>query len=681
MNTATFHETTAIAAAVQTVGFIGAGQDLLLIPLSRLRPSSRNVRKSGGTSIPELAASIARVGLLQNLTVVLSPDGEHYEVVAGRRRLAALKLLVKRRKLAKDHEVPCLLVPDAAARTVSLTENVQREAMHPADQFEAFAALIKEGRPIEDVAADFGVTPLVVQRRLKLANVSPRLLADYRADAVTLDQLMALAITDDHKAQESAFYDSPQWQRSPDALRDHLTQEEIDAGRDPVARFVGLDAYEQAGGGLRRDLFADEHSGVFLADAVLLDALARDKLAAVAEDVRAEGWGWVEAVPRATYADFHAFQRVRATRREPGKAEAKRIAKLEAEQAQLQERLDDENEAISDDEAQALQDAMDAIGNDLDAIERKLLVYPVGVVPMAGAVASLDSEGAVVVHRGLLREEDAKALRAQQRGAEAEDDAREVGAQEQVENEPPALTISEKLARRLSAHRTAALQAEVARHPHVALVALVHRLAQRIVLDGYHGSPLNISADPQDRLEQHAPDVAEAPAAVGMRKVREAWGQRLPEDSEALFAELLAMQQSELLSLLAVCVGFTVSAVTSREGDQPAALLAQAVGLDMGQWWTPTAAGYFEHVSKAKALEAVQVFAPAEVHRLAKLKKAQIAAEAERLAAGSGWLPAMFRPAEAVTQERAPQSEAQETAAAVDDDEGAEEAQALAEAA
>src|SRR5204863_2833225 len=116
--------------------------------------------------------------------------------------------------------------------------------MHPADQFEAFAALVAEGQPVEDIAADFGVTPLVVQRRLKLANVSPRLLADYRADAVTLDQLMALAITDDHAAQEAAFYDSPQWQRSPDALRDHLTSEEIDAGRDAVARFVGMEAYE-----------------------------------------------------------------------------------------------------------------------------------------------------------------------------------------------------------------------------------------------------------------------------------------------------------------------------------------------------------------------------------------------------------------------------------------------------
>jgi len=136
----------------------------------------------------------------------------------------------------------------------------------------------------------------------------------------------------------------------------------------------------------------------------------------------------------------------------------------------------------------------------------------------------------------------------------------------------------------------------------------------------------------------------------------------------------------ELLSLLALCVGFTVSAITSREGERPAALLAQAVGLDMGQWWTPTAAGYFEHVSKAKALEAVQVFAPGEVHRLGKLKKAQIAAEAERLAAGSGWLPAMFRVPEAVTETAAVPAEAREDAA-VPADNNVDEAEVVAEAA
>jgi ParB family transcriptional regulator, chromosome partitioning protein len=633
MNTATLHETTAIATAAA----VAAAQEFLLIPLSRLRPSARNVRTNSGTSIPELAASIERLGLLQNLNVVLAADGEFYEVVAGRRRLAALKLLVKRRKLAKEHEVACLVVSDASARTVSLTENVQREAMHPADQFESFAALVAEGRPIEDIAADFGVTPLVVQRRLKLANVSPRLLADYRADIVTLDQLMALAITDDHAAQEAAFYESPQWQRSPEALRDHLTHEEIEAGKDALATYVGTDAYEAAGGGLRRDLFSDEEQGIYLTDAALLERLAREKLAVMVDQVRAEGWGWVDVAPRATHAELHAFRRARRARREPSKSEAKRIAKLEAKQRELQDRLDDEETELPDAEVEALQEEIDALGNELDAIEQSLVSYAPQVVSAAGAVVSVDHLGGVVVHRGLLRDEQAKALRAQEAGVATS------GSDEEGEK-PGKSSISEKLAKRLSAHRTAALQAEVARHPHVALVAVVHRLALRVVCKawGLREMPINIEATPQDGLETHAPDIAQATAAVGLHEVREAWASRLPEDPEALFAELLTFPQQELLSLLAVCVASTVDAVTARESSTPAASLAGAVGLDMHAWWTPTSAGYFEHVSKSKALEAVQVFAPEHVARLAKLKKAEIAAEAERLATGTGWLPAML---------------------------------------
>lgn len=623
---------------------ISASRELLLIPVSQLRPSARNVRKNGGTSIPELASSIARVGLLQNLTVTACNDGEHYEVVAGRRRLAALKLLAKRRKLAKTHEVPCLVVPDESARTVSLTENVQREAMHPADQFEAFAALVAEGRPVEDIAADFGVTPLVVQRRLKLANVSPRLLADYRADAVTLDQLMALAITDDHAAQEAAFYETPQWQRSPQALREHLTETEVDASRDALARFVGTEAYEVAGGGLRRDLFSDEQQGIYLTDAALLESLARDKLAAVAALVRAEGWGWVEVVPRATPADLNAFQRARPSRREPSKTEAKRIGKVETKRGKVQERLDDENSELSDEKVQALHEELDQLDEELESIERTLTVFTPGVIALAGAVVSVDSSGNVTVQRGLLQEEQAKALRAQEQRKVGVAGGAASGAPNADAQETAKASISEKLAKRLSAHRTVALQAEVARHPHVALVAVVHRLALRLVCDGLCAgdSPVNIDAKPQNGLDTHAPDIAQSRAAIALQEARQAWTVRLPDDSDALFAELLALPQTELVSLLAVCVAATVGAVTAREGDTPAALLAKAVGLDMHSWWTPNAAGYFEHVSKAKTLEAVQTFAPDQVGRLAKLKKGELASEAERLVSGTGWLPAML---------------------------------------
>ncbi|KQW36844.1 ParB/RepB/Spo0J family partition protein [Rhizobacter sp. Root404] len=639
MNTMTLSETTAIATAAASSSTCAAGQERRLVALSLLRPSSRNVRRSGGTSIPELAASIARVGLLHNLAVVQNVDGERFDVVAGRRRLAALKLLVKRRKLAKDFEVPCLLVPDGAARTVSLTENVQRESMHPADQFEAFAALVAEGHPVEDIAADFGVSPLVVQRRLKLANVSPRLLADYRVDAVTLDQLMALAITDDPAAQEAAFYDSPDWQRSPDALREHLTQDELSAAGDALARFVGLDAYEAAGGALRRDLFSDEQQGAYLTDPALLDRLARDKLADTAEQVRGEGWAWIDVVPRATYAELHVFQRARRERRQPTKAEAKRIAKLEAEQQALQDRLDDEEADVSDEDAQGLQDQLDALGDQIDAINQSLTTYAPEVLAQAGAVVAVDHAGAVVVHRGLLRGEQAQKLRERVKGeGGATGGDAEVGAAE-----PPKASLSEKLVRRLSAHRTAALQAEVARHPQIALVLLVHHLARRVICNGYEGSPINISATSHvDGLVTHAPDIVEAPAALGLRAVCEAWAGRLPDDSAAMFEVLLAMPQTDLIALLAVCVASTVGAIQSRETEAPASLLARALDLDMHVWWTPTAAGYFEHVSKAKALEAVAVFAPDQVTRLSKLKKGDLASEAERLAAGSGWLPAML---------------------------------------
>ncbi|MDH2236756.1 ParB/RepB/Spo0J family partition protein [Pigmentiphaga sp. GD03639] len=660
-------------------------KNLILVPLSQLvlRPTGRNVRKTPRMSIPELAASIQRVGLLQNLIVIASADGEHYEVVAGGRRLAALKLLVKKHRISKEWEVPCLLVADGTARTASLTENVQREAMHPADQFEAFAALVAEGRPIEDIAADFSVTPLVVQRRLKLANVSPRLMGDYRADAVTLDQLMALSITDDHAAQEAAFYDAPQWQRQPSALRERLTEREIDAYRHPLVRFVGLDTYEAAGGGIRRDLFAEGDAGVYLTDAALLERLAQDRLAGIAATVRTEGWAWVDATPGVTHADLHAFQRAPRERREPNKREAQRIEKLQAKMQDVAEAVDAAMDADDEDKADALQEEGEALGDQLQALEDGLQDYGANVKAAAGAIVTIDRNGEAVIHRGLMGEAEAKALRTLEKLRQgfsdpdaANDDEGEDGDDDR---QPKTAAMSDRLAQRLSAHRTAALQIEVARHPQAALAAVVHGMVQTVLQGSHYGHdlPLGVSLKVQDRLEGMAPDLPESPAAVALRELQQVAGEALPEDSAELFAVLLAKPQDELVRLLAVCVASTVDVVTPRATPhQRGAELAQAVGLDMAAWWKPTAEGYFKHVSKAVILDAVAVFAPDSVTRLAKLKKADIASEAERLADGTGWMPAIFKaagPQDAV-QEEGPEQNAPEDAEAMAD----EPAEALA---
>lgn len=658
-------------------------KNLILVPLSRLvsRPTGRNVRKTPRMSIPELAASIQRVGLLQNLIVIAAADGEHYEVVAGGRRLAALKLLAKKRRISKEWDVPCLLVADGTARTASLTENVQREAMHPADQFEAFAALVAEGRSIEDIAADFSVSPLVVQRRLKLANVSPRLLADYRAEAVSLDQLMALAITDDHAAQEAAYYDAPTWQRNPSQLRDRLTEREIDAYRYPLVRFVGLDTYEAAGGGIRRDLFAEGDAGVYLTDAALLERLAQDKLAGIAAEVKAEGWAWVDATHAVTHADLHAFQRAPRERREPTKREAQRIEKLQAKLHALAAAVDDALDADDEEKADALQEEGEAVGEQLQALEDGLQDYGATVKAAAGAIVTIDRSGDAVVHRGLLREAEAKALRTLERlrqgfgGTEAEND--DEGEDGDSDEQPKTAAMSDKLAQRLSAHRTAALQIEVARHPQVALAALVHGMVQTVLQDSHyaHDLPLGVRLTVKDRLEGLAPDIPDSPAAVALRELQQVAGEGLPEDSAELFAVLLAKSQDELVRLLAVCVAVTVDVVTPRATPhQPGAELAQAVGLDMAAWWKPTNEGYFQHIPKAAILQAVAQYAPAHVTRLAKLKKADIASEAERLADGTGWMPAIFA-AEApqqAAQDVATEAEADTTDTATVTDEPAE---------
>ncbi|QAU22649.1 ParB/RepB/Spo0J family partition protein [Dyella sp. M7H15-1] len=646
-------------------------KNLILVALSQLQPrrSKRNARTTPRLSIPELAASISRVGLLQNLIVIAAADGEQYEVVAGDRRLTAMKLLAKKKRIPTDYEVPCLLVPDASARTVSLAENLLREQMHPADQFEAFAALAKEGRPIEDIAADFGVSPLVVHRRLKLANVSPRLLADYRAGSVTLEQLMALTITDDHDAQEAAFYAAPDWQRGASALRERLTEREISASH-PLVRFVGLDAYTEAGGGIRRDLFAEGDAGTYLTDAALLESLVRGKLDAQAEEVRAEGWAWVEAVPQMSHADRQTFQNAPRQRREPTTREARRIASLQGRLDKIDTTLEEAYDAEDEDKVATLEERREQVAGELQAIEDALQDYAPDVRAVAGAIVTIDREGETVIYRGLLREAEAKALRTLHRlrqgfaegGATNEDEG-------DADEAPKAANVSDRLAQRLTAHRTAALQIEVAQHPHVALAALVHVMVQTVLQPNAYrdGLSLGVRLTVKDRLESLAPDVSESSAAVALRALQEVAGEALPEDSAELFAVLLAKSQDELVRLLAVCVAATVDVVTPRATQrQPGAELAQAVGLDMAAWWKPTAEGYFQHVPKAAILEAVGQYAPDHVTRLSKLKKGDIASEAERLAEGSGWMPAVFQTGHHTEPEGVPD--------AVSDDDAVEDA-------
>src|SRR5690606_40320723 len=87
----------------------------------------------------------------------------------------------------------------------------------------------------------------------------------------------------------------------------------------------------------------------------------------------------------------------------------------------------------------------------------------------------------IVVHRGLLREAEARALRTLERLREGfQDDEGHISNDGEDDAQPAAVAISDRLAQRLSAHRTAALQVELARHPQAALAAVVHTMVQAV---------------------------------------------------------------------------------------------------------------------------------------------------------------------------------------------------------
>jgi ParB family transcriptional regulator, chromosome partitioning protein len=222
-------------------------QNITSVAFNLLRPSPRNVRKEEPKEkdLRELAASIDAEGLLQGLVVTEHKSGRgiHYEVEAGGRRLAAMSLLVEDGKLKKTVPVSVTIIPLEQATSASLAENTARKEMSVADQLVGFLALTNEGKTTEEVAARFGVTPKVVERRLKLANCAPFLIDELRAERVSLDVLMAFAITDDHEAQRAVWKGLSSWQRSnPNAIRQLLTKDEVSTKDDRVAKFVGLKA-------------------------------------------------------------------------------------------------------------------------------------------------------------------------------------------------------------------------------------------------------------------------------------------------------------------------------------------------------------------------------------------------------------------------------------------------------
>lgn len=605
------------------------------IPAGQLTLSALNVRKTGAEEgIEELAALIRSKGVLQNLTaypelVTEGAESGRFAVVAGGRRWRALQRLLKQGDITADYPVPCRVTSYEQAVELSLAENSGRVEMHPADQFEAFRTLVDAGQSVEDVAARFGVAPLVVQRRLKLANVAPAFIALYRKGEATLEDLMALAATDDHDKQRQAWDSLKPYERHPEALRRILMQQEVSAS-DPLARFVGVKAYQKAGGVVRRDLFADEDQGMLL-DGALVHQLAAQKLDKQATKLKAEGLPWVEAHLHLDYAARAAYGRVAFREREATPEEQQQLDALVARQAEL----DAEAAAAEDDEDRQskLYSQGEEIEAQVEALRERLTVPDPEQQGLAGALISVGRDGKVSIERDVLRPEDAQRFRASQRKVA------------RTGTSAPPREHSAALVGRLTAHRTLALQAELVQQPMLGVIALTHRLVLDVFYSNRSATNAPVRIDRQaTALREYTQELSGCQAQLTLEAHRKSLEIGLPEDSDDLLAWLIEQSDSDLLSLLAYCAAVSVDGVQVDEGPSLLDGLARATKLDMRRWWSATVGSYLGAVPKARILAAVTEAVSAEAAvPLSKLKKAALAEAAERQLAGSGWLPPPLR--------------------------------------
>jgi ParB family chromosome partitioning protein len=236
----------------------------------------------------------------------------------------------------------------------------------------------------------------------------------------------------------------------------------------------------------------------------------------------------------------------------------------------------------------------------------------------------------VNVVRGLIAPADIKAAKCE------EDSDEEANAKAEDDNE--ASGLSAKLVSDLTEHRAYALRAVLGDQPVTALVAVVHAMAQTVFYeDRFPDSVLDIRfASPYLRAE----GIAESRAEKHLAARHEEWRKRLPEEGVKLWDWLRQQDVQTLVGLLGYCAAHSVKPERSDAFNT----LAEAVALDMAQWWEPTAANYLGRVSKAQIIEAVTEGAGAEAATaLNGLKKSEMAARAEELLNGKGWTPAIYR--------------------------------------
>lgn len=632
--------------------------------------SHMNVRDDDEENdVSDLLPLVASKGLLQNLIgydeVIDGKPTGRVGVIGGRRRLKCLGILTGLAEVTdeyaepyfglfpEDYSVPYLLVSEAEAVAISLAENSGRKDMTAPQIARAMLAMFAAGAPVEELAAGFGIETKLVRQYLKLANLAPSLFDQWRKGKLKFEQVRALCLTDDHARQISVMETlgsyASEWQ-----IRNLLTENKLKPSH-PLVKYVTLKSYTDAGGVVEADLFSTDDT-VYLTDVPLLHKLASEKLAKKAGRVGKEGHAWVDVRVTFTDADKSDFAAVRTVSIKPTPEQEKELSDIDAALTEQEAKLDaayeasgngdegdegdeeGDEEADSDNEIKQLESSIQALEERKAEIRRTLRAPLETDAALAGAVVTIDNHGQAKVVPGLIRSQDKSKM--EQLEAPAEND-------KPVAAKPD---HSDRLTGVLTSQRTVALQAELMKRPDVALVVATHALVAKVLLERterYHASDACKISLTQPRL---ADEVAESKAGLEVEARKAELVAMLPEASGEgeLLVWMLKQPQTVVLDLLAFCTAMACDLTLQRDDGKAAdtdyKLLAQAVGLDMRNWWVADSASYFGHVSKSRMMQVVQDAVSVEKSvPLEKMKKGEAAEAATLAVASTGWLPSLLR--------------------------------------
>ena len=556
------------------------------ISLARLSLAPENVRKTPPDPQADAAlkASIAAFDLMENLVVRPDEHGEdgneRFAVIAGGRRLKAMQALVEDGVFDAGHPVPCQVrTGDDDPAELSLAENVVRIAMHPADQVTAFAELVQAGQSVSAIAARFGASERIVEQRLRLGNAAPELLDAYRADEIDLEVLKAFAVTADRERQMAVWeHVSAQGYRpSAGQVRRLLTDERVSAGTT-IGRFVGVDAYEAAGGAVMRDLFADEHEhGVWFEDPVLLQKLAMAKLQAAADELSTR-WKWAIPMIDAGWDDTASYGRIEPQPGVPTDEEKAEIEKLETRYDELRG-LDDDawTEALLE-EAGRIEARLDEIEG---AVEARAM-WRREDFAMAGCIATIGRDGALQVIAGLVKPEDMPKPadsgdagtnagnghdpNATTHGVPAAGSALSqpvAGPRDREAEARKEAGVGIGLADDLRSIRTALVKAKLAGDFEAAFDLALFQMGRAVFRPGYHEYALDIAVkETPDRPNTRMNDADFAAWSPGEAMLEDRSHLSLDwleiDDNGESFAALRALPRAEKEALFAACVARTV---------------------------------------------------------------------------------------------------------------------------